>query len=187
MYKDILVKSLIFAVGAAIGSIVTWKLSKNKYENIANEEIESVLNTYSKLKKIKDNEEKENPKENDIGTDENEKEVDEVNDMVKELGYISNTDEDDEEDELAPTEPYIIIPEEAGDCEYPIITLYYYEDGIVSDDRGRIIDNIDELVMKDFASHFGEYEDDSVYVRNDNLAVDYEILKDCRKYSEIDE
>ena len=38
MFKNV----LIFAAGAAIGSAVTWKLIKTKYEQIANEEIESV-------------------------------------------------------------------------------------------------------------------------------------------------
>ena len=32
------------------------------------------------------------------------------------------------------------------------------------------------IVGDDFKKHFGEYEDDCVYVRNDNLDIDYEIL-----------
>ena len=46
MSKSILSKVFIFAVGAAIGSAVTWKLVKTKYEKIANEEIESVKEIY---------------------------------------------------------------------------------------------------------------------------------------------
>ena len=33
---------LVFAAGAAIGSAVTWKVVKTKYERFAQEEIESV-------------------------------------------------------------------------------------------------------------------------------------------------
>ena len=39
---------LIFAAGAAIGSLVTWKLTKTKYEAIANEEIKSVKEAWAK-------------------------------------------------------------------------------------------------------------------------------------------
>ena len=31
-------------------------------------------------------------------------------------------------------------------------------------------------------SHFGEYEEDSIYVRNDVTGIDYEILLDHRLY-----
>ena len=37
---------LIFAAGAFIGSAVTWKLVKTKYEKIAQEEIDSVKDFY---------------------------------------------------------------------------------------------------------------------------------------------
>ena len=40
--NDTLNKVFIFAAGAIIGSVVTWKIVKTKYEQIANEEIESV-------------------------------------------------------------------------------------------------------------------------------------------------
>ena len=39
-------KVLIFAAGAAIGSAVTWKLIKEKYERIAQEEIDSVKEVF---------------------------------------------------------------------------------------------------------------------------------------------
>ena len=36
MNKSILNKAIIFAIGAAVGSVVTYKLVKTKYEQIAN-------------------------------------------------------------------------------------------------------------------------------------------------------
>ena len=41
---------ITFVAGVAIGSIVTWKFTKTKYEKIANEEIESVKEVFSKRK-----------------------------------------------------------------------------------------------------------------------------------------
>lgn len=40
---------LMFTVGAAIGSAVTWKVVKTKYERIAQEEIDSVKEEYNRL------------------------------------------------------------------------------------------------------------------------------------------
>ena len=42
-----------------------------------------------------------------------------------------------------------------------------------------------ETIGKDSLTHFGEYEDDSVFVRNDRLKADYEILMDQRTYAEV--
>ena len=42
---------LIFVLGAAAGSLATWKLIEKKYKDIAQEEIDSVKDTFSKMKK----------------------------------------------------------------------------------------------------------------------------------------
>ena len=39
MNRNMLVKAFIFVAGATIGSAVTWKVIKNKYEQITQEEI----------------------------------------------------------------------------------------------------------------------------------------------------
>ena len=52
MNRDMLIKAFIFTAGAAIGSVVTWKVIKTKYEQISNEEIESVREEYQRLTKI---------------------------------------------------------------------------------------------------------------------------------------
>ena len=45
--------------------------------------------------------------------------------------------------------------------------------------------DIAETVGNDFQTHFGEYEDDSVFIRNPARKCDYEILLDYRKYADI--
>ena len=42
MNKDLLSKVLLFVSGACVGSVVTWKLIEKKYQQIAQEEINSV-------------------------------------------------------------------------------------------------------------------------------------------------
>ena len=83
----------------------------------------------------------------------------------------------------SPTEPYVISPHEFGEKDgYECISLTYYADGIVTDDANEVLDNWPDLVGPDFMSHFGEYEDDSVFVRNEDRQTDYEILRDLSPF-----
>ena len=82
----------------------------------------------------------------------------------------------------------MISPDEYGDQEgYDEISLTYYSDGTVADDSDRAMADaeIEETIGKDSLTHFGEYEDDSVFVRNDRLKADYEILMDQRTYADV--
>lgn len=86
------------------------------------------------------------------------------------------------------TNPYIIRPEEFGeDNDYETVSLTYYDDGVLTDEYDEILEDedVEEQVGKESLKHFGEYEDDSVFVRNDALQTDYEILLDHRKYYDV--
>lgn len=52
MNRNMLVKAFIFVAGAAIGSVATWKVVKTKYEQISQEEINSVKEEYGRLTKL---------------------------------------------------------------------------------------------------------------------------------------
>lgn len=81
--------------------------------------------------------------------------------------------------------PYVISPDEFGEIEgYTQISLTYFDDGILSDENGVIIDEPEDIVG-DALNHFGEYEEDSVFVRSDPKRCDYEILRDLRSYAEF--
>lgn len=188
MNKDLLTKGLTFLAGGVIGSVITWKLVESKYAQTIedkNEEIEFLRDRYSG-KKVG---EKLVEGIGDGIKDSDEMSVQEIRDKVQELGYINERvmkeKEEKEEDEEKVDKPYIIPPEESWEQDYPTISLTYYEgDGVLADEHDKIIDNVDELVPEDFASHFGEYEDDSVYVRNDGFKTYYEILRDYGSYAE---
>ena len=75
--------------------------------------------------------------------------------------------------------PYVIEPEIFGeDPDYETISLTYYADGVLTDENNCIIDpgEIESLIGEESLDHFGEYEDDSVFVRNEERKTDYEIL-----------
>ena len=84
--------------------------------------------------------------------------------------------------------PYVITPDEFGEKDnYEQISLTYYIDGILADDFDEPIDDIDDVIGLTAVNHFGEYEPDSVFVRNDERKCDYEVLLDQREYSKIHE
>jgi hypothetical protein len=191
MNKNLLIKGMIFLAGGAIGSVVTWKLVKTKYEQIIadkTEENEFLRDRYSESKACKKVGEALTEGLKDGIENPDKLTVQEIRDKVQELGYINEQAMKEKEKEEADDMggPEVIAPEETWEQDYPMITLTYYEgDGVLADERDRIIGNIDEMVGEDFASHFGEYEDDTVYIKNPNFKSYYEILRDYGSYSEV--
>ena len=47
---------------------------------------------------------------------------------------------------------------------------------------GELVDAADAIIGEGSLERFGEYEEDSVFVRNDRLKCDYEILLEPRKF-----
>ena len=83
------------------------------------------------------------------------------------------------------TRPYVITPDEYDCSEYEPTTLNYYADGVLTDIYDNKIDNIDDMVGLESLEHFGEYEKDTVYVRDDDKKVDYEILRNSEEYYDL--
>ena len=82
--------------------------------------------------------------------------------------------------------PYVIDPNEFGECDYSTVSLTYYADDVLTyDEDDEIVVDRDDIVGNDAVNHFGEYEADSVFVRNDARKCDYEILYDQRNYHDI--
>ena len=161
----------VFVAGIAVGSIATWAIVKKKYEQIANEEIKSVKEVfYNKGKRDQAHEE----------IDIRNQEVGEYEDLVEDLSYASDDDEEEEDHDM--DGPYVISPAEFGEHDFETSTLTYYADGVLTDEVDDIIEDVDDVVGSDSLTHFGEYEDDSVFVRNEKYRLDYEILLDPEKY-----
>lgn len=187
MSKSILSNIAIFAAGAAIGSVVTWKLVETKYKQIANEEINSVKEAFlkrdEKIKMEEDASEDEEDDDDDVIIPNTKPDLSEYKDLVKSYGY----NKEEEEVKNVKQKPYVIEPEAFGDDDYDIISLTYYADGVVTDEMDEVLDDdeVENQIGKDSLTHFGEYEDDSVFVRNEKLHTDYEILADTRNYHDL--
>ena len=174
--------AILFIFGAAVGSAATWAYVKKKYERIAQEEIDSVKEVFSKKEKD------DNSADACVKPTEDTKEYAEI---IHENEYINYSKKENTAAEKAEIRDksyfvYVITPEEFGEFdEYDKISLTYYDDDILADENDEIIEDIDETVGSDSLTHFGEYEDDSVFVRNDERKCDYEILLDHRNYSDV--
>lgn len=185
-----IVTAIAFVGGVAAGAVASWRLLKKKYERIAQEEIESVKEYLGRKELYTDKvvitplPEKFAP---DDRVDQVTNEIDILKNKVENLGYTnySNIKKEEKENQNM-SEPYVIKPEEFGECDYETESLTYYADGVLTDDWDNPIEDIENTVGEGFAEHFGEYEDDSVFIRNDRYKIDYEILYDTRKHSEIE-
>lgn len=181
-----------FLVGATVGSVATWLCLKRYYERITQEEINSVKAAFVERKPAITNIAKnEKQEENQHKVDISNLKPDLVNYKAKlqEEGYTNYTEHSKKNTEEKRDEPYVISPDDYGeDDNYTQISLVYYAgDGVLTDDEDEIIEYIRDTVGEDFAEHFGEYEDDSVFIRNDLLKCDYEILRDNRSYADVAE
>lgn len=190
-----------FIAGAAIGSVVTWKLLDKKieakYAQIADEEITSTkaaferrLNEINGVSESNESTDESQLKESDEEEEESETEED-YGDVIEKLGYSAKTEESETTKEKNYKKrfsgaPYVILPENFGEFDdYQTISLMYYADHVLADDDNEPIDDIEKYVGLDALNQFGEYADDAVYVRNDKFKCDYEILLSLREYSDV--
>lgn len=183
--------SLGFIIGAASGATVAWYLLKDKYETLAQEEIDSVKEVFARREQeMKDKTVKRNVAEGIKDSDRTKPDLKEYAEQLKKNGYTRYSDlsADDGGVSDKQTKPYVIPPEQFGDNEeHEQISLTYYADGVLADENDEVIEDVEDAVGIDSLNHFGEYEDDSVFVRNDARKCDYEILLDQRTYSEVAE
>ena len=171
----------IFGAGALVGAVVAAKAVREKYQQEAEEEIAEMREYYrEKQQETKTEEVKE---EKDESTEE-------YKEIVKDEGYTNYTQyndvkpeekiDDDVEDEWTPS---IIDPEEFGeDPSYDTATLTYFKDGVLADEVDEVMDP--KMVGEENLKIFDEFGARSIYVRNDEHMIDFEIIRDDYPYSE---
>lgn len=171
----------LFSLGAVIGSLVTYRALYAKFNKKLEEEIEAAKEYYSgKDSENSDSDEAKEETRDEAVVEEN-SEVDIVKERYRNLARQYSVEEEKSMDE-----PYVITPDEFGVlAEYETESLTYYKDEILAYETDEIIYDIDRVVGEDSLNHFGEFEPDSVFVRNDALRTDYEILRDNRTYEEV--
>lgn len=207
-------KYLYFIAGAAVGSLVTWKIVEKKYRDLAEEEINSVKELYKEkiAEKSKFDKQKVDEIKDDIQKKEIEKNNIELEKIIKSSRYATGTDlaeeetesvqvenndtqhdvEDDDEDYLVPVEvgptlpapPYVITEDEFGEFGNEEQTLIFYSDSVLADEDDDIITD-PESVIGDALNEFNDPMIERVFVRDESREIDYIILRSEKTFSEV--
>lgn len=180
-----------FAAGGAIGYFVGSKLTEKKCREACEQEIESVKEAFSKDHKITVEDIRSEAEEKSRVAAEkakNKPDILKYQNVLKREGYRdafnelrTSTKGDDKEF------PYVITPEEYGELpDYEKSSLIYYEeDGVIATESDEVVDTPDDIIGLDSLKHFGEYTSDCIYVRNDKLKCDYEVLRDPGSFEDM--
>lgn len=180
---------LIFLGGAAVGGLAATLYFKRKmvileedYQRIANDEINKYINKPIWVKDvvvettncIGGNQELSNESKNNT-------DIKKCQTISEENGYIESEDEItyEEKDEDEQVAPYIITPDEYGDDdEYTTRTLTAFTDKVILDEDNCLFNT--NYFGKDITKtlYSKENVDTSIFVRDDNDKVDYEIVKE---------
>ena len=172
MSRNILNDVAFLVMGAFIGSAVTWRYMKKKHEAEMHDE------------PFDWGEDEQNQPEDTTENTTEDSEKKEAEDIIKYNQYFQESSEKKEK-ESKPMNPIrVISPDEFQESEYPSLSLWYYTDGVITNDDNKIVTNATELIGSDFKNHFGEYEDDpdTVYVVNETDKVIYEIMREYGAY-----
>lgn len=201
-----------FIGGAAIGSLITFALVKEKYEALIDGEIEAMRifyeDKYSDEERPKEEEEPEVVDDLREATSIKEGITIEMNDYTKYTErYKSDASEErpneedyhEEDNEMPPVldedyemldRPYVISFDEYTNSMTHIdkIELVYFKgDDVLVDDQDDIIDNVEYLIGEDNLFELGnEPETPNVlYVRNPKTGADYEIVQNHASFREV--
>lgn len=180
-----LINALTFTTGAAIGSLVTWRVLKSYYERYVQEEIDKFVDDWSQ-------------RDCDDRDDEEDDDLDEIEDEDYEEEYVPDEGEIRDYHLLAKkygkegdgdgevqyiNGPYVISPDEFGNgVSHSLKCLTYYADGVLANDWDDTFD-IEETIGEEALEHFGDYQTDVVHVRNEREEADYEVVRDPRTFA----
>lgn len=198
--------SIGIAGGCIIGYFVTKRQLQTKYSELAEIEIAEMKRHFRAKEKAakpeldevmqnlgyKNEDEKEIVEEEILNTIDEDKSIRKFQNVFKpndDIPLKDNWDYATEVKSRIPDVPYVIHADEYAQNEknYTQTTLTYYEDDdVLSDERDNVIEDQDETIGLANLSKFGHGSNDVniVYVRNDALEADYEVIRSTGSYAQ---
>lgn len=195
--------AFFFGIGAGgiIGGVVGFFLAKKKYEHLADEEVKSVKDSFSKY--FEHDKAKESKSTNMPAPETSSVVQEETKDMPivdysaryqsAANGYSSSVP--NERNKLPetsvvsgdPANIFIITPKEFNESEYDAVTLFYYKDGVLTNDNYETLNAVEitGMIGDQALDSFGTYGTDAVYVQNDNNKTVYEIILEDDNYTDV--
>ena len=187
-----------FVIGAAIGSATTYFLLRKKYESDVETEIREVRAAYKKAQANDSNSDKDAPSEeapetpsrntnyerSSLDLDKHEKAQKNINKPVP-TDYTTYYKPEDIEIQEAPEmqkpieykPPYTISPNDFGEIQsYTEMYLELHPNGVLTDSStGEEVEDVEDLIGTNWEGGIGEYEVNTVRIRNERLSMDIEI------------
>lgn len=183
---------LMFVLGFGLGATTAYLLVKNKYQTEAEEEINEVREIYQNrinelYKERKNKSELNKHIKNNLS-------VSEYAELIADSGYEKR----DYSSTIVPekpktdSKPYIITQDDFMDEEvymdedigYSKVTWYYYADGVLCNEDNEPVPEPQLYFHKDALALLDDDTIHVLYLRNDNLKIDYEILREDIFYEE---
>ena len=180
---------LSFVIGLAIGVVSSALYFRGKTQ----EEVDEVRSFY--LSKVGENEATENTEAETVEEkvfrefNATKPEIRDYINTLRERKYVdySKTAEPDDSSAKVPNviaDPYVISIDDFGQEEgYDTITLTAYSDGTIANYADDELEDPESTIGEDILSKFGD--EDVVYIRNDRLKADFEVVRDNRTYVEV--
>lgn len=180
---------LSFVIGLAIGVVSSALYFRGKTQ----EEVDEVRSFY--LSKVDENEATENTEAETVEEkvfrefNATKPEIRDYINTLRERKYVdySKTAEPDAPSAKVPdviADPYVISIDDFGQEEgYDTITLTAYSDGTIANYADDELEDPESTVGEDILNKFGD--EDVVYIRNDRLKADFEVVRDNRTYVEV--
>lgn len=190
---------LLLLTGVAVGSVVTHVYHTRKYEARINEEFREARE-YKKKHKNNESSIKDAIEDIDDRLCKEREEFEEaeeqfangalstVRNIINYSKYSSREPESEICKKREKPNAFVITPEEFGNVSgYDCDTLYYYDNNVITNEKQERIDDVVDLLGSEVAyikSQFGIHEENAVYVRNNNLKTDFEILLEINIFEE---
>ena len=173
------------AASAGIGYAAGYFVAKRKTEARLDEEIASVKEAFIRnLQDITDETSEQEP----VAPTDPLAEKPNIMEYAKITNQYKSSEDKEEADQVETNSIRVITPEEFSfEEEYGCTTLYFTSNGyLIDEDDELVVETLPVVGMTEteIESHFGEYEDDSVYVVDDDKQVYYEILRSEKEYVE---
>lgn len=178
-------KGLYFLVGGIMGGAAGFFAAKKYYTGIMEEELAKQKEYYKKVDEdLKKREEHVEEK------------YDEALSAMREYAGVSDEEEEMVEEEypgekIVHGEPYVISPSELEEQrDHEVVYLTWYENDHIlarnevdfEERESDIITDIEGTIGPDALDRFGEFEADTVFVRDDRISVDYIIEREETAY-----
>lgn len=194
-------KILVISLASAAGGFyIGYNLGKKKYQEIADIEVASVKKELEKRyseKKTISNEVNESVKDNKPLDNERppsiKKELGEYRDYSgryssgeqteRIVGVPKPIEKIVSKEDMENQGPYLISESEFAESFNETKTLYYFRDKVIADSDYNEILDVDDRIGEENLMHLGVLDRNYIYVRNDELSIDYEVLVDERYFA----